>query len=52
MCIILMMPLLSTMRIENIEFTIHNSKFKIQYRYDETTERRSMRHEGKNMAGG
>ena len=45
MCIILMMPLLSTMRIENIEFII-------QYRYDETTERRSMRHEGKNMAGG
>ena len=45
MCIILMMPLLSTMRIENTEFII-------QYRYDETTERRCMRHEGKNMAGG
>lgn len=29
-----------------------NSQFIIQNRYDETTERRSMRHEGKNMAGG
>ncbi len=29
MCIILMISLLSTMRIENTEFIIHNSKFKI-----------------------
>ena len=29
MCIILMMPLLSTMRIENTEFTIYNSQWTI-----------------------
>lgn len=29
MCIILMIPLLSTMRIENTEFTIHNSQWTI-----------------------